>query len=112
MKEDIFNDKKASASEDEDNSDDASASEWQTDSIKVNGEPQARNDAIEDMSEIVDNIIDDAFTIIESKAPKTVTSMYGKVYKLKIQGNSAHAQLNVANTSTHYVLLFIRLSTF
>ena len=28
MKEDIFNDKKASASEDEDNSDDASASEW------------------------------------------------------------------------------------
>ena len=83
MKEDIFNDKKASDSEDEDDSEDDSAADCETDSITVNGEPQINNDAIENMSEIVDNIIDDAFTIIESKPPKTVTSMYGKVYKLK-----------------------------
>jgi hypothetical protein len=83
MKEDIFNDKKASDSEDEDTSEDDPPSDCETGSIAVNGEPQTKNDALEDMSEIVDNIIDNAFTTIESKAPKTVTSMYGKVYKLK-----------------------------
>ena len=32
---------------------------------------------------IIEDIIEDSFKIIDSKLPKTVTSLYGKVYVLK-----------------------------
>ena len=85
MQEDIFSDRKESDCEDEkENNSDSDESESETGSINVNGDSEDSNkEVVKEIDDIVECILDSAVTIIESKAPKTVTSMYGKVYVLK-----------------------------
>jgi len=83
MKEDIFGDKKESVNENDKESEDSNDSDCETVETVVSEESSDKDDDIRDVTELVNSILDASYSIIESRAPKTVTSMYGKVYRLK-----------------------------
>ena len=87
MKEVIFSDRPESICEDEAvddyESDEGVSSSRSTSEINQLEDENDNEEAENEMEEIVDCILDSVSTVIESKAPKTVTSMFGKVYVLK-----------------------------
>ena len=83
MKEDIFGEKKETENESDKESVDSNDSDCETEDIIMSELSSDKDDYVRDITELVNSILDASYSIIQSKAPKTVTSMYGKVYKLK-----------------------------
>ena len=91
MKESLLGDKKDIIGEDESEDEEEFESDEETEEVIVEDNQDTVNEELENESKsreefcfsIIENILEKTFNSIKETEPKTVTSLYGKVYALK-----------------------------